>query len=266
MFRLPLDEALINRLGFNNLGADSAAKRLTRSRRKCIIGVNIGKNKEVPNDAAIDDYLACLEAVYEQADYIAINVSSPNTPGLRELQEAENLRGLLIALRGRAGRLAAGAGHSKAKPLLLKIAPDVTNEALQDIIEISREAEVDGIIATNTTISREGLNSSKSTVDGCGEGGISGVPLKRRSNEVISHIYRATGGSLPIIGVGGVFTASDAFEKLRCGASLVQAYTGFVYNGPGFARDLNTGLIKLLEDHDFETLDDAIGTAVLREK
>lgn len=266
MFRLPLDRALINRLGFNNLGAEAAAERLAASRRKCVIGVNIGKNKDIPNNAAVEDYLSCLETVYEQADYIAVNVSSPNTPGLRELQGAEHLRRLLTALRSRVGQLAADAGASGAKPLLLKIAPDLSEEALRDVVEISREASIDGIIATNTTISREGLETPRPLVEACGDGGISGVPLGRRSNEVISYIYRATGGALPIIGVGGIFTAADAFQKIRCGASLVQAYTGFVYNGPGFALELNRGLIKLLEDNKFATVDDAVGTLVLREK
>jgi len=264
MFRLPLDKALLNRLGFNNLGAEAAADRLAASRRKCVIGVNIGRNKDVPNDDAVEDYLSCLETVYEQADYIAVNVSSPNTPGLRELQEAEHLRRLTTSLRGRAGQLADAAGLPSAKPLLLKIAPDLTEEALRDVIEISREAKIDGIIATNTTISREGLETPRSRVDAYGDGGLSGGPLKQRSNEVISFIYRETEGALPIIGVGGIFTAADALEKIRCGASLVQAYTGFVYNGPGFALELNRGLIKLLEEHSFATVDDAVGTAVLR--
>ena len=251
MFRLPADQALINRLGFNNDGAKTVAERLNNPNRKCVIGVNIGKNKDVPNEEAVENYLACFEIVHPVADYVAVNVSSPNTPGLRDLQKGENLDELITTLQSR--NLDLG-----GKPLLVKIAPDLTDEDVDTAVEICIQNKVAGIIATNTTVSRDGLKTRN--VETFGPGGLSGKPLKGRSTRVISQIFKRTNGALPIIGVGGVFTAEDAFEKIAAGVSLVQAYTGFVYGGPTFARDLNRGLERILEHNGFPSFDDAVGS------
>ena len=251
MFRLPDDQALINRLGFNNHGAAAISERLKNAKRKCVVGVNIGKNKDVPNEDAVENYLACFEKIHSVADYIAINVSSPNTPGLRDLQKGENLDELVSALQSRNREL-------EAKPLLVKIAPDLTDDDIEIAVDICIENRVAGIIATNTTISRDGLKTSK--VDSFGAGGLSGKPLANRSTQVISQIYKRTTGKLPIIGVGGVFTAADAFAKIAAGASLVQAYTGFVYGGPTFAQDVNRGLERILDAKGFSSFEEAVGS------
>lgn len=248
LFRLPKDKALINRLGFNNEGSAAVAQRLSELRRRCVVGVNIGRNKDVPNEDAAENYVRCLETVFPVADYITVNVSSPNTPNLRDLQQAGPLSALLSALQER----------SAGKPILVKIAPDVTDAELEAILQTCAANGIDGIIATNTTISREGLSER---VAQFGDGGVSGRPLTARSNEIIATIYRYTKGRLPMIGVGGIFTAQDAFDKIAAGASLVQAYTGFVYGGPSFARDINLGLSKLVKEKGFGSLDDVIGTA-----
>src|SRR5436189_63709 len=253
LFRLPKDNALINRLGFNNDGAKVVATRLASRPRTGVVGVNIGKNKDVPNDEAIQNYLACFEIVHPVADYIAVNVSSPNTPGLRDLQKGENLDELLSALQKRNQELG-------PRPLLVKIAPDLTEAEIEMIVDIAMKLDLSGVIATNTTISREGLKTND--VDSFGGGGLSGKPLKARSNEVISVIFRASGGKLPIIGIGGIFTAEDAFAKIAAGASLLQVYTGFVYGGPRFARDITSGLANILEAKGFSTLGEAIGCSV----
>lgn len=252
LFRLTDDQALINRLGFNNDGAAAVAERLRRLGRGCVVGVNIGKNKEVPVENATENYLKCFDLVQPFADYVAVNVSSPNTPGLRQLQNADNLDELLGSLQARNTELG-------GKPLLVKIAPDLTEGEIEAIAEIAVNYGLDGIIATNTTISRDGLTSSG--VREIGAGGLSGRPLRERSTEVIRSIYRYTGGKLPIIGVGGVFDADDAFEKIAAGACLVQAYTGFVYGGPGFANRINHGLAAILKERGFTKLDDAVGIA-----
>lgn len=248
MFRLPGDQALINRLGFNNDGALAVAGRLKSINRKCIVGVNIGKNKNVPNEEATENYLKALDAVHPVADYIAVNISSPNTPNLRELQKADKLEELLGALVSRNADLG-------RHPLLVKIAPDLNEAEVESIVDICVRHKIDGIIATNTTISRDGLRSNIDET-----GGLSGKPLEQRSNEVISQIYRYSKGKLPIIGVGGIFTAEDAFAKVAAGASLIQAYTGFVYGGPTFARDIASGLAAILIERGFENLDDAVGS------
>ena len=253
LFRLPKDQALINRLGFNNDGAESITERLRNSNRKCIIGVNIGKNKDVLNEEAVENYISCLEIVHPVADYIAVNVSSPNTPGLRDLQKGENLNELVSALQSRNQ----GLGQ---KPLLVKIAPDLTDDDVNTAVEICIQNKVAGIIATNTTISRDGLQTEN--VEMLGTGGLSGKPLSYRSNQVISQIFKKTNGTLPIIGVGGIFTAEDAFEKIAAGASLVQAYTGFVYGGPTFARDICKGLVNILEERGFSSFDEATGRGI----
>jgi len=259
LFRLPEDHALINRLGFNNCGASGLVANVSRHRPDCVLGVNIGKSRSVAIEDAIPDYLATFETVYDVADYIAINVSSPNTPNLRELQRRDRLSELLGALQERNKSLAKC--HGK-KPLLVKIAPDLSEPELESIIEAVTRAEFAGIIATNTTLSREGLQTPSDRVKAHGAGGLSGAPLQKRSNEVISTIYRATKGTLPIIGVGGVFTAEDAWEKICAGASLIQLYTGFIYEGPGVTRRINEGLVQILEREGLNRLDDAVGCAV----
>lgn len=253
LFRLPNDNALINRAGFNNEGTKAAVERLKISRPVCPLGVNIGKNKDVPNEEAIENYLASFDLAHEVADYIAVNVSSPNTPNLRELQKAENLEELLSSLQQRNHAL-------NAKPLLVKIAPDLSESEIEQIVDICLKLNLAGIIATNTTVSRANLKTSNEKVEEIGAGGLSGKPLTRRSTEVISTVYKYSKGKLPIIGVGGIFTPEDAFEKIAAGACLLQAYTGFVYQGFTFARDINFGLAKILKDRGFKSLDEAIGT------
>ncbi len=249
LFRLSQDHALINRLGFNNDGAAVIARRLAIMERDRVVGVNIGKNKDVSNEEGTENYLKSFDLVQPVADYVAINISSPNTPNLRELQKADSLEELLGALVCRNTELG-------RKPLLVKIAPDLSRPEIESIVGICIRYEIDGVIATNTTIARDGLESR---IDEAG--GLSGKPLRKRSNEVISIVYRYSKGKLPIIGVGGIFTAEDAFEKIAAGASLVQAYTGFVYGGPTFAREVNVGLAALLKERGFKSLDEAVGSA-----
>ena len=253
LFRLPKDHALINRLGFNNDGAEAVAERLSKLDRKCVVGVNIGKNKDVPNEEAIENYLNCFDLVHPVADYIAVNVSSPNTPNLRELQQADSLERLLTALQNRNAELG-------RKPLLVKIAPDLSNGEIKAITDACLRLRIDGIIATNTTISREGLKTENPTR--FSSGGLSGKPLTVRSNEVISKIYSHSKGKLPIIGVGGVFSARDVFDKVAAGASLVQAYTGFIYGGMSFPRNGLLGLASLIEQKYFKSLDEAVGSDI----
>ena len=255
LFRLPQDHALINRLGFNNCGAEELVANLSRHRPDCVLGINIGKTRSLPIQEAIPDYLATFERVYEVADYVAVNVSSPNTPNLRELQRHDLLSELLSALQERNRAL-------ESKPLLLKIAPDLDEAELESIIDVAVGAGVAGVIATNTTVSRDGLVTDSNQVKALGEGGLSGAPLRKRSNEIISFIYRATGGKLPIIGVGGIFTATDAWQKIVSGASLIQLYTGFIYEGPRVARTINQGLFEMMKREGFVRLDDAVGCAV----
>ena len=262
LFRLPDDQALINRLGFNNEGAEVVAARLRGLKRKCVVGVNIGRNKDVPNEEAVENYIAALELVHPVADYIAVNISSPNTPNLRDLQRGENLEELLTALveRNRVlGRDAASpAKVENTKPILIKIAPDLDEGSIEQIVDVCMRLNLSGIIATNTTVSRDGLKTSD--VEKLGAGGLSGRPLAARSNRVIASVFRHSKGKLPIIGVGGVFTAEDAFQKVAAGASLVQAYTGFVYGGPSFAMKIDRGLRSLLDQAGFRSLVEAIGS------
>lgn len=251
LFRLPQDHALINRLGFNNDGAEKVAERLSRLDRKCVVGVNIGKNKDVPNEEAVENYLGSFELVHPVADFIAVNISSPNTPNLRELQRAESLDDLLGSLQQRNRELG-------LKPLLVKIAPDLSEAEIESAVEVCRKHEIAGMIATNTTISREGLKTQD--VATIGAGGLSGRPLAGRSTEVIRTIYRCSEGTMPIIGVGGIFNAADAYNKATAGACLLQAYTGFVYRGPSFAREINKGLARLLGKDGFSSWDEAVGS------
>ncbi|HMT07090.1 MAG TPA: quinone-dependent dihydroorotate dehydrogenase [Pyrinomonadaceae bacterium] len=251
MFRLPDDQALINRLGFNNNGADALVESIRGIEHRCVVGINIGKNKDVPNDEAVENFVSVLEKVHCVADYVTVNVSSPNTPGLRDLQNTRELSELVGALSRKNVELG-------EKPLLVKIAPDLANDDIDEITDVCISAGCSGIIATNTTISREGISSPLA-----GEaGGLSGRPLWKRSNEVISQIYKRAAGRLAVIGVGGIFIAEDAFEKIASGASLVQAYTGFVYGGPTFAADVNQGLVRLLNARGFSSVSEAVGSGV----
>lgn len=234
LFRLKEDTAIINRMGFNNGGVEAARKRLENNHGKVLIGGNIGKNKTTPNDKAVDDYKICFEALFPVVDYFVVNVSSPNTPNLRELQDKKPLMGLLNSLQE------ANMQKEAPKPILLKIAPDLTDAQLVDIIEIVSMTKIDGVIATNTTIAREGLQSKNKAETG----GLSGQPLKNRSTEVIRFLSEKSKKAFPIIGVGGIHSAEDALEKLEAGASLVQLYTGFVYEGPKLIKDINQAILK----------------------
>lgn len=232
LFRLKEDQAIINRMGFNNGGVAEAVVRLQKN-KNVLIGGNIGKNKVTPNDEAVNDYILCFNALFNVVDYFVVNVSSPNTPGLRELQDKEPLTKLLATLQD------LNAQKEKRKPILLKIAPDLTEDQLLDIIDIVATTKIDGVIATNTTISREGLTSvNKEEI-----GGLSGKPLTKRSTEVIRFLSERSNKAFPIIGVGGIHSAQDALEKIEAGASLVQLYTGFIYEGPQLIKDINTKLL-----------------------
>jgi dihydroorotate dehydrogenase len=260
LFRLPQDRALINRLGFNNDGTAKVVEHLSSHRPDCVLGVNIGKSRVTPLADAAADYLASFELAHAVADYVVVNVSSPNTPNLRELQRPEALAALLGALQRRNRELAQEGARRGPVPLLVKIAPDVTNSDLETIVGVAEGAGLAGIIATNTTTSRAGLKTPPARVAACGDGGLSGAPLRSRSTEVIAALYRLTRGRMTIIGVGGVFTARDAWEKITAGASLVQLYTGFIYQGAGVARDINEGLAEILGRKGFRALDDAVGS------
>lgn len=238
LFRLKKDEALINRMGFNNLGVDHMVEQLKNRPTNIVIGGNIGKNKVTPNEEAINDYLICFEKLFPYVDYFVVNVSSPNTPNLRELQDKEPLKALLKAV------IDANLKKESPKPVLLKIAPDLTNSQLDDVIAIARELNLSGIVATNTTISREGLSTEKSEVEAIGAGGLSGKPLTKRSTEVIRYIVERSEGKIPVIGVGGIHSAKDAIEKLDAGACLIQLYSGFVYEGTDLVKNINRELIN----------------------
>ena len=239
LFRLKSDSAIINRMGFNNGGVEAAILRLKKN-KGVLIGGNIGKNKVTPNEHATKDYEICFEALYDYVDYFVVNVSSPNTPNLRELQEKQPLTKLLQTLQDLNDQKAVTLSLSNGKPILLKIAPDLTNEQLLDIIDIVNETKIAGVIATNTTISRDGLTSENKVETG----GLSGKPLTKRSTEVIRFLSEKSNKSFPIIGVGGIHNADDAIEKLSAGASLVQLYTGFIYEGPQLIKDINKKLLQ----------------------
>jgi len=247
LFRLPQDEALINRMGFNNEGVDAAVLRLKKKAPGVIVGGNIGKNKTTPNQEAVSDYLYCFNALYEYVDYFAVNVSSPNTPGLRELQEKGPLTEILLALKDanlRKTAQAPPAGTARPKPILLKIAPDLTGQQLDNIIDMVKTSGIDGVIATNTTISREGLQTPKRKLEAVGAGGLSGKPVKERSTEVIRYLVEKSGNAFPVIGVGGIHSPEDALEKLDAGASLIQLYTGFIYEGPVLIKRINQAILQ----------------------
>ncbi len=247
IFRLERDHAVINRMGMNNSGADEIAKRLQTTRNRAPLGISLGKSKVTELHEAAGDYLYSFSKLYESGDYFAINVSSPNTPGLRKLQDKEALVGIVTVLNEYRDL------QSVRKPLLVKVAPDLTDDALNEVIDVCTEHRIDGVIATNTTLSRDGLSVKSDET-----GGMSGKPLRNRATEVVRHIHRRA-PALPIIGVGGIFTAEDAYEKIRAGASLVQIYTGFIYGGPFTASRIARGLAKLLKRDGFAKLADAVG-------
>jgi len=239
LFRLKADHAILNRMGFNNEGVEAAIEQLkSRQNKKIIIGGNIGKNKWTPNEEAASDYLFSFEALFPFVDYFVVNVSSPNTPNLRAMQEKEPLQDLLVRLQERNQEM------TIPKPILLKIAPDLTNSQIDEIIDIVSITKIGGLIVANTTISREDLQTPKNIVDSLGPGGISGKPVTRRSTEMIHYIHQKSEGSIPMIAVGGIHSAQDALDKLSAGASLVQLYTGFIYEGPALVKAINKSLLK----------------------
>jgi dihydroorotate dehydrogenase len=248
MFRLPADEALINRMGFNNKGMDVVAENIAAYRRNAkpwqnglIIGGNIGKNKVTPNEEAVNDYIKCFDRLFDVVDYFVVNVSSPNTPGLRALQEKEPLMNILNALQQR------NLKNEISRPILLKIAPDLTHEQLDDIVDIVIQSKIAGLIATNTTVVREGLKSKKYSEE---LGGLSGKPLTAHSTEVIRYLAKKSNGAFPIIGVGGIHSEQDAIDKLNAGASLIQLYTGFIYEGPGLISRINKKILSAKSKQD----------------
>jgi dihydroorotate dehydrogenase len=238
LFRLPKNKGLINRMGFNNGGVEAAIEHLKSKPKNLIVGGNIGKNKLTDNEDALRDYELCFEALYDHVDYFVVNVSSPNTPNLRALQDKEPLTKILNRLQE------LRAQKAFRKPLFLKIAPDLSNEQLEDIVDIYHSTGISGIIATNTTISREGLSYSKEELDSIGAGGLSGAPVRERSTTVVRYLSEKSGGKMPIIAVGGIMNAEDAMEKLNAGATLVQLYTGFIYEGPALVKRINQRILK----------------------
>ena len=235
LFRLPKDKALINRMGFNNDGVEVVVERLKKiknqkSKIEIIIGGNIGKNKATSNEDAWKDYEICFKELHPYVDYFVVNVSSPNTPGLRELQEKDSLRKILTNLQSENSKF------ENQKPILLKIAPDLTTEQIDDVIDLAIEIKLDGLVASNTTISREALTTPDSKLETIGAGGLSGLPLKKRSTEVVKYICEKTKGKIPVIASGGIFTGTDAKEKMDAGASLIQVWTGFIYEGPKIVK------------------------------
>ena len=277
IFRIPEDRAIINRMGFNNPGAEAFADSLRAWKEKgswpkVPVGVNLGKSKDTPLLQAAQDYARTLQALLPLADFFVVNVSSPNTPNLRLLQDKNALEEILLALKGvqdshgdSSARINLDAPHAERqwnhihKPVLVKVAPDLSFEALDDILEIAGPCRIDGLVATNTTITRPAPNSTPISSRYSETGGLSGAPLAARSTEVIRHLYRETRGGIPIIGVGGIFSARDAWEKIAAGASLVQVYTGLVYEGPGFASGLVAGLLRLLEEQGIAEIRDVVG-------
>jgi len=253
LFRLKEHEALINRMGFNNVGADAMAANLAKARLSVPLFVNIGKNKTTPNEIAYEDYVLNLQTLYAYGNAFVVNVSSPNTPGLRSLQAGGEMRALLAKVAEARDELAA-AGAPR-KPVFVKIAPDLTDEQLTDTVGAALASGVDGLVATNTTLSREGVSHPHANE----AGGLSGRPLTARATEVIRDVYRETKGALPIVGSGGIFTADDAYEKIRAGASLVQVYTALIYGGPGLVRRLAEGVRERLLRDGFRNVSDAVG-------
>ncbi len=238
MFRLPEDSGLINRMGFNNGGVKEAAERLKKNNSGVIIGGNIGKNKLTPNENAVDDYVICFNELHAHVDYFVVNVSSPNTPNLRALQDKKPLTEILNKL------MELNKEKPTQKPILLKIAPDLTDSQLDDIIDIVADTKIDGIISSNTTIARDNLNTNNARLEEIGNGGLSGKPLTKRSTEVIRYLSEKSNKAFPIIGVGGIHSAEDALEKIEAGADLVQIYTGFIYEGPSLIKRINKEILR----------------------
>lgn len=238
-FRIPKDTGLINRMGFNNKGVDYAVDRLKSKKRNVIVGGNIGKNTATKNENALDDYVFCFEKLYQSVDYFVVNLSCPNIKDLRKLQDKDSTISILNKLTE------LRRNYTTYKPILLKISPDLTDNQLDDIVETFNITGIDGIVATNTTVSREGLTTDKERIEEIANGGLSGKPLSKRSTEIIRYISSKSEGKIPIIGVGGIMTVEDALEKLDAGATLIQLYTGFIYEGPGFVKRINKALIKL---------------------
>lgn len=258
LYRLVEDEALINRMGFNNRGVEVMKEHLKKRRKRGIIGVNLGKNKVTPNEHAVDDYLSLLDALYPIPDYVVLNVSSPNTPGLRDLQSEAALVPLVqqvLQKRDEQYEMHRDKIWPRYTPVLVKVAPDLPNETLVSLAQALSDLGIDGFIATNTTIARPQLQSAHQQESG----GLSGRPLRERSTEVVRLLYQSTRGQVPIIGSGGVFTAEDAYQKIRAGARLVQVYTGFIYRGPGIVKEIVEGLATLLKRDGFENLEEAVG-------
>lgn len=254
LFRLPEHRALVNRMGFNNDGAEACAARLgalAAEDRPGVVGVNVGRNKTTPNERAEDDYLACIDRLHHLADYLVVNISSPNTPGLRQLQERAALERLLGACAARARALAI------PKPLLVKLAPDLADEALDEAVDVALAVGAAGVIATNTTLQRPGAVASHPRA--AEAGGLSGAPLGPLSRRAIRRIHRRAGGRLPIVGVGGIMNGADAYDRVRSGATLVQAYTGYIYGGPGFVRGVLRDLESLLRRDGFSCISEALG-------
>jgi dihydroorotate dehydrogenase len=253
LFRLPEHRALVNRMGFNNEGAEACARRLEalpREARLGPVGVNVGKNKATPNEDAVSDYVACIDRLHARADYLVVNISSPNTPGLRALQERDQLDGLVRACVARLRERAPG------KPLLVKLAPDLAPEALDEAVDVAVAAGASGIVATNTTLSRAGVERHPRAAE---QGGLSGAPLEALATSVVARCYARAAGRVPIVGVGGIMDAAGAYAKIRAGATLVQVYTGLVYGGPAFVKDLNEGIAALLARDGFASVADAVG-------
>ncbi len=260
LFRLVRDEALINYMGFNNDGAEVIGDRLRNLGKADVpLGINIGKGKDTPQDSAVEDYIYVFEKLYPYADYFSVNVSSPGTPNLRELQEKDRLNEILKEISLRNTELADQLGMPP-KPILVKIAPDLTFSQIDEVLEVAEERQIQGIIATNTTVGREVLRTK---ININMPGGLSGRPLREKSTDIIRHIYKNTKGGLKIIGVGGIFGGKDAYEKIRAGASLVQLYTGFIYEGPGLIKKINKELVKFMDADDFKNISEAVGTASL---
>src|SRR5574341_816715 len=258
LFRIPEARALVNRMGFNNAGAEACARRLAAApaaARFGPVGINVGKNKTTPNERAVDDYLACIDALHAHADYLVVNISSPNTPGLRALQERGALEGLIRACAARIAERAPG------KPLVLKLAPDLEPEAFDEAVDVAIDAGANAILATNTTLTRPGLDAVPVARE---QGGLSGAPLEPLATACVRRAYQRARGRVPIIGAGGVMSAADAWAKIRAGATLVQAYTGLIYGGPGFVRRINEGLVELMARDGFGTIGEAIGADLRR--